>query len=61
VGQKYFVGVEYRLHWFQFEEKAKVNANGIELQNISPLQIELNKDFNELCIITKYRLKPTCL
>lgn len=27
-----FCGAEIRLHWFEFEDEMKVNANGIEVR-----------------------------
>jgi hypothetical protein len=31
INNKKFVGCEYRLHWFEFEDQIRVNANGIEI------------------------------
>lgn len=48
-----FIGIEYRLHWFEFEDMPLVNANGIEINNMFPINIELNNSTSELCIATK--------
>jgi WD40 repeat protein len=42
VNSKLFCAAEVRLHWFEFEDEIKVNANGIEIKNNPPLQIEYN-------------------
>ena len=52
-----FVGAEYRLHWFEFEDKALVNAMGIEMKNVFPINIEYNNEKHELCISTKSDLR----
>ena len=39
INENHFAGVEYRLHWFEFEDKAVVNANGIESVNTQPVSI----------------------
>jgi hypothetical protein len=57
VNESKFIGVEYRLHWFEFEDKALVNANGIEYMNMFPLSIEFNPTCNELVIVTKSDLR----
>lgn len=41
------------MHWFEFEDKAIVNANGIEFLNMSPVSIRFNNLTNQLCIATK--------
>lgn len=48
-----FIGIEYRLHWFEFEDSPLYNANGIEINNMFPINIELNSSTSELCIATK--------
>lgn len=48
-----FIGIEYRLHWFEFEDLPIVNANGIEINNMFPINIELNTLTSELCVATK--------
>eukprot|EP00347_Sterkiella_histriomuscorum_P004350 403360783 len=53
INDQKFIGIEYRLHWFEFEDKAIVNANGIEFLNMSPISIRYNQLFNQLCIATK--------
>jgi len=53
INAKKFVGVEYRLHWFEFEEKPQINANGIEQLNMYPLTVQFNRIYNQLCILTK--------
>ncbi|CDW75100.1 rna recognition motif [Stylonychia lemnae] len=53
INDKKFIGIEYRLHWFEFEDKAIVNANGIEFLNMAPISIRYNSLFNQLCIATK--------
>jgi hypothetical protein len=30
-----------------------VNANGIEINNAYPVSVEINKNTNDLCVITK--------
>ena len=53
IDDKKFLGIEYRLHWFEFEDKAIVNANGIEFMNMAPVSIRYNSLYNQLCIATK--------
>jgi WD40 repeat protein len=48
-----FCAAEVRLHWFEFEDELKVNANGIELKNNPPLQVEYNQMHDELVVTTK--------
>jgi len=42
-----------RLHWFEFEDEIKVNANGIEIKNNPPIAIEHNQMHEQLVITTK--------
>lgn len=35
-----FIGIEYRLHWFEFDDLPKFNANGIEINNLFPVNIQ---------------------
>jgi hypothetical protein len=53
VNEKRFLGVEYRIHWFEFEDPQLFNANGIEINNTYPIEIDINTYTNDLCIATK--------
>jgi hypothetical protein len=53
VNEERFIGVEYRLHWFEYEDKVLVNSNGIEIKNMFPINIDYNQENHELCVSTK--------
>ncbi|CDW80516.1 rna recognition motif [Stylonychia lemnae] len=53
INSKLFCGAEIRLHWFEFEDEIKVNANGIEIKNNPPLCIKYNQMFEQLVVATK--------
>jgi hypothetical protein len=53
VNSKKFVGSEFRLHWFEFEDPIRVNANGIEIGSAVPVAVEYNQIYDEICIATK--------
>lgn len=41
------------MHWFEFEDEIKVNANGIDIKNNPPIAIEYNQTYDEIVITTK--------
>jgi WD40 repeat protein len=53
VNSKKMVGADIRLHWFEFDDPLTVNANGIEIKNITPVAAQFSEANDELLIATK--------
>ncbi|CAI2359758.1 unnamed protein product [Moneuplotes crassus] len=53
VNSQKLIGADIRLHWFEFEDPLSVNANGLDLYGITPIDAKYSYANDEILILTR--------